>query len=68
GFFTIDEKGFEPIAYHTGAWPGYYAIILRLVEQDKTVVVLSNNSYKDFLRLADEIVAVMLSRNNIYKR
>ena len=68
GFFTIDEEGFEQIVYHTGAWPGYYSIILRLVDQDKTVVVLSNNSYEDFLRLTDEIAVVMLRTNNIYKR
>ena len=68
GFFTLDEEGFEPIIYHTGAWPGYYSIILRLVDQDKTIVVLSNNSYEDFLRLTDEIAVVMLRTNNIYKR
>lgn len=64
GFFLIDKDGSEPIAYHTGAWPGYYAAMLRLVNQDKTVIVLSNNSYNNYLRLSDDIVSVILGENS----
>jgi CubicO group peptidase (beta-lactamase class C family) len=60
GLFLLKEHNIEDLIYHTGGWPGYLSIILRLPEQEKTIVVLSNNSYDDFLRLADDITALIL--------
>lgn len=60
GLFLREGKGIEPVIYHTGGWPGYLSIIMRLPDQEKTIVVLSNNSYDDFLRLADDMVTEIL--------
>ncbi len=60
GVLLKTGKGIEPVVYHTGGWPGYFSVILKFTEQEKTVVVLSNNSYDDFLILADEIAAVLM--------
>ncbi len=60
GFMLKKGDGIEDIFYHTGGWPGYTSLILRLAERDETIVVLSNNSFEHFDFLVDEICKVIL--------
>lgn len=59
GFFLVGGPKADRIAYHTGGWPGYHNIILHFLDKDKTVIVLSNNEYLSFNRLADDITKLI---------
>lgn len=60
GFFVNDPDKYEKVIYHTGGWPGYRSIIIRFIDQGKTVVVLSNNEYDSFDKLADKVAKVLI--------
>ena len=59
GYFLKDGEGTERVVFHTGGWPGYFSIVLWFQDHDEAVIVLNNNSYDDFLKLADGIVAIL---------
>lgn len=44
---------------HTGDNPGYKTIIIRFIDQNKTIVVLNNNAHEKFRPLVDELVALL---------
>jgi len=60
GVFVNDPGKYEKVIYHTGGWPGYRSIIIRFVVQEKTVVVLSNNEYEGFNKLADKVAKILI--------
>jgi CubicO group peptidase (beta-lactamase class C family) len=60
GFMLRKGDGIEDVIYHTGGWPGYSTMILRFVDRDKSIVVLSNNGYEHFDFLVDEICKILL--------
>ncbi|KAA9345722.1 serine hydrolase domain-containing protein [Adhaeribacter soli] len=60
GFILNDGQKTERLVYHTGSWPGYLCIIMRFADLQKTIVVLSNNSYDNSLKLADDIAATLV--------
>lgn len=60
GFMLRKGDGIEDVYYHTGGWPGYSTMILRFAERDESIIVLSNNAYKHFDFLVDEICTVLL--------
>lgn len=60
GFFLTGGGISEPLVFHTGGWPGYFCIVMNFFEQKKQIVILSNNSYDDFTRIADDIASVFL--------
>lgn len=59
GFFIGGGKGAHRIAYHTGGWPGYLCILLWFRDIDRSVMILTNNSYDNFLVLTDRIARVL---------
>lgn len=61
GFMLRKGDGIEDVIYHTGGWPGYSTMILKFADRDETIVVLSNNDYKYFDFLVDEICNVLLN-------
>ncbi len=63
GIFLRSGESIQNTEYHTGGWPGYSTMILRLTELDKSIILLSNNEYNYFDTLVDEI-AFLLSSNN----
>lgn len=60
GFFLTGGGISEPLVFHTGGWPGYFCILMNFFEQKKQVVILSNNSYDNFTRIADDIVTLFI--------
>lgn len=56
-----DKMGMERVVYHSGGWQGYRSFILRLVNKDLSIVVLSNNEYVSFNQLVDEIALILLN-------
>jgi CubicO group peptidase (beta-lactamase class C family) len=60
GLFVQSGPGVESLNYHTGYWPGYTTMNMYFPEQDLSIVILSNNSYRSTLQLADKIAARML--------
>ncbi len=60
GLFLRQDEGIEEVVYHTGGWPGYITMIIELPEHEKTVVILSNNSYEGVLNMADDILITLM--------
>ena len=60
GFFLTGGGISEPLVFHTGGWPGYVCILMNFFEQKKQIVILSNNSYDNFTRMADDIASLLL--------
>ncbi|GGE51854.1 hypothetical protein GCM10011413_17740 [Pedobacter psychrotolerans] len=44
GWFIGNSKKYGKIVYHTGGWPGYSTFIERHLDNDKTIIMLQNNS------------------------
>jgi hypothetical protein len=52
--------------WHTGSNPGYSTRIVRFIDADKTVVVLSNNAYpriRDLDRALDSLLGTRMKRH-----
>ncbi|RXR34801.1 class A beta-lactamase-related serine hydrolase [Flavobacterium piscinae] len=47
GWFLADNDIYGKIAYHTGSWAGYLTFIDRHLDNDKTIIILQNNSNKE---------------------
>ena len=64
GFGWILEKGSAEgkIVWHNGDNPGYKTIIVRFIEQDKTLILLCNNAYSKFDDIT-ETLKIWLSKN-----
>lgn len=52
--WEIDPKSpFGKMVYHTGDNPGYKTIIVRFIEDNKTIIVLNNNYHEDQMRIVE---------------
>jgi len=60
GFFLTGGGNTEPLVFHTGGWPGYFCIVMNFFEQKRQIVILSNNSYDNFTRMADDIASLLI--------
>ncbi len=60
GFFIQDDPASEPIAYHSGGWPGYCTFLLHDEAHDRNVIILSNNSYEGITEMADKIAKILV--------
>jgi CubicO group peptidase (beta-lactamase class C family)/outer membrane protein OmpA-like peptidoglycan-associated protein len=43
GWEIADTSGYGKIVAHDGAWPGYYSVIVRHIDNDKTTIMLQNH-------------------------
>lgn len=60
GVEIIDKPQCQRIVNHSGGWPGYHTFILRFLDSEKTIVILSNNEYPSFDMMADKIAKILL--------
>lgn len=60
GFFLTGGGSAEPLVFHTGGWPGYFSILMNFLEQKKQIVILTNNSFDHFTKMADDIATLLL--------
>jgi len=52
--WEVDPKSpFGKMVMHTGDNPGYQSIIVRFIEENKTVIVLNNNYHPDQIKLVE---------------
>ncbi|MCS5491279.1 serine hydrolase domain-containing protein [Algoriphagus limi] len=52
--WDIEPKSpFEKMVMHTGDNPGYKTIIVRFIEENKTIIVLNNNYHPDQMKLVE---------------
>jgi len=58
GWNTRVDSVLGKIVSHTGDNPGYHTIIVRYIDQKKTIIILSNNAY-DFNAMVPEIRKMM---------
>lgn len=61
GWEVEPKSPFGKMVMHTGDNPGYKTIIIRFIEEDKTIIVLNNNYHPDMIRLVE---AATLSLKN----
>jgi hypothetical protein len=58
----VGKNDFGDYVFHNGSWPGYISMLIRYVQDDVTVVVLSNNeSHSEFI--ADGLSAITLNKS-----
>lgn len=55
GWELPTDKTLGTVVMHTGDNPGYSTRIVRYIDQNKTIILLSNNNYSDFGKLVKEI-------------
>ena len=52
--WDLDPKSpFGKMVSHTGSNPGYKTIIVRYIEENKTVIILNNNAHQDMIKLVE---------------
>lgn len=52
--WEIEPKSpFGKMVMHTGDNPGYKTIIVRCIEENKTIIILNNNAHPDLMRLVE---------------
>jgi CubicO group peptidase (beta-lactamase class C family) len=59
GEFMQISPGNEPIAYHSGGWPGYHTFIMHFLDQHRLIIILSNNEYSGVGKLANRIGLIL---------
>jgi CubicO group peptidase (beta-lactamase class C family) len=53
GWEVEPKSPFGKMVMHTGDNPGYQTIIVRFIEEDKTIIVLNNNYHRDQIKLVE---------------
>ncbi|MDI1325135.1 MAG: serine hydrolase [Algoriphagus sp.] len=53
GWELEPKSPFGRMVNHTGDNPGYKTIIVRYIEENKTIIILNNNAYPDLMKLVE---------------
>lgn len=53
GWELEPKSPFGKMVSHTGSNPGYRTIIVRYIEENKTIIILNNNAHKDMIKLVE---------------
>ena len=53
GWEIKPQSPFGKMVMHTGDNPGYQTIIVRFLEEDKTIIILNNNAHPDMMRIVE---------------
>jgi len=53
GWELEPKSPFGKMVSHTGDNPGYRTIIVRYIEENKTIIILNNNAHKDMIKLVE---------------
>ncbi|MHA7130641.1 serine hydrolase domain-containing protein [Algoriphagus namhaensis] len=53
GWDLEPKSPFGKMVSHTGDNPGYKTIIVRYIEENKTIIILNNNAHKDLMKLVE---------------
>jgi len=61
GWMLRSDSLLGKIVMHTGDNPGYSTQIVRYIATRKTIVLLSNNAYKDFPVMVQQIEAILIT-------
>jgi len=63
--YKIDGVNCGKRVDHYGVWPGYESSILRYIDRDKTIIILSNQSPSAKDKLVEEISALIFRYENL---
>lgn len=58
GWDINEQEGCERYAEHSGSWPGYTTFVLRFLDQERSVIIFSNNEYTFIKKLTHQIAAI----------
>ena len=53
GWEIKPQSPFGKMGMHTGSNPGYSTIIVRYLEENKTIIILNNNAHPDMMRIVE---------------
>ncbi len=53
GWELKPQSPFGKMVMHTGDNPGYKTIIVRFIEENKTIIILNNNAHPDMMRIVE---------------
>lgn len=53
GWEVEPKSPFGRMVSHTGDNPGYQTIIVRYIEENKTIIILNNNAHEDMIKLVE---------------
>ena len=59
GWMLLTDNAQGKVVYHTGDNPGYKTEIIRLIDQQKTIIVLNNNAHENFEKMVLAIEAIV---------
>ncbi|MFC6267326.1 serine hydrolase domain-containing protein [Frigoriflavimonas asaccharolytica] len=68
GWILADSKKYGKIAYHSGGWAGYSTFIEREISNDKTIILLQNNSIPSTVIPAAEVRKILYNEAIISKK
>jgi CubicO group peptidase (beta-lactamase class C family) len=60
GYGFCVGKSRNSFVYHSGGWAGYHNLLIRFLNDDKAIFILSNNEYPSFNQLATKIGNIIL--------
>lgn len=64
GWELQDSKSLGKIVRHSGNNPGYNTHIVRMIDKDKTVIMLCNNEHEGFDELLEGIISILGDMQN----
>lgn len=60
GWMLDERTDAGKIVWHNGDNPGYKTIIIRLMDQDKTIIMLCNNAHSQFANLSKALEPILI--------
>jgi CubicO group peptidase (beta-lactamase class C family) len=61
GWMLEENSNTGKIVWHDGDNPGYKTVIIRLIDQDKTIIILCNNAHTKFKEISEAIKYLLIS-------
>jgi len=61
GWVLQEEPGYERLAYHSGSWPGYISFYMHFLDEDKTVIILSNDEYLNTPKFGIQLARILVN-------
>ena len=67
GVSLYEKEGVYNIVDHSGGWPGFATYLVRFLDKEITIAVLSNNQYISLQELSNKIVRILFEIDEVEK-
>lgn len=65
GWGVSQQSKYGKSVSHTGSWAGYLTAITRFIKEDKTIIILQNNSTQTIKMPVDEITRILYNEKSL---